>query len=163
MCVCVCVCVIFYYKPLHEACRCLEATAAFQNDHILSQIEVIDFSRAPLGNKQPVPSSPEEEKGDYIIGGPGPPSSLSSPQSAPSTSSGGVLLALMHPTLVLPKKTSTASVDFSFHNQLPEGALGCFHPWAFPMSFHGLLIWGIQALHSVNRWWRVCLFPPSHY
>ena len=27
----------------------------------------------------------------------------------------------MHPTLVLPKKASTASVDFSTHNHLPEG------------------------------------------
>ena len=69
----------------------------------------------------------------------------------PSPSSWGVLLALMHPTLVLPKKASTSSVDFSFHNQLPEEALGCFHPWAFPMSFHSLLIWGIQTLHSVKR------------
>ena len=113
--------------------------------------------------KQPVPSSPEEKKGDYKTGGPGPPSSPSSPQPAPPTSSRGVLLALMHPTLVHPKKASTASVDFPFHKQLPEGALECFHPWAFPMSFHSLLIWGIQALHSVNRWWRVCLFPPPHH
>ena len=38
----------FIYKPLHAACRCLEAAAAFQNDHILSQIETIDPSRAPI-------------------------------------------------------------------------------------------------------------------
>ena len=38
----------FIYKPLHSACRCLAATAAFQHDHILSQIEIINPSRAPL-------------------------------------------------------------------------------------------------------------------
>ena len=53
----------------------------------------------------------------------------------------------MHSTLVLPKKASTASVGFSFHNHLPEGALGCSLPWAFLMSSHSVLIWGIQALH----------------
>ena len=91
--------------------------------------------------KEPVPSSPEEKtKGNYIPGGPGPPSSPSPPEPAPSTSSVATLLALMHPTLVLPKKSNTASVDFSFYNHLPEGALGCFHPWAFPMSFHSFLI-----------------------
>ena len=44
----------------------------------------------------------------------------------------------------------------------PPGVLGCFHPFAFPMSLHGFLIWSSQALHSVNRWWRVCSFPPPH-
>ena len=58
------------------------------------------------------------DKGNYTTSGPGPLSSPSSPKSAPSTSSGGVLLALMHPTLVLPKKASTTSVEFSFNNHL---------------------------------------------
>ena len=61
------------------------------------------------------------------------------------------------------RKASTASVDFSFHNHLPEGALGCFHSWTFPISFHSRLICGIQALHSVKRWWRVCCLPPPHH
>ena len=62
------------------------------------------------------------------------------------------LLALMHPTLVFAKKSKTASVDFSLHSHLTEGALGCLHPWAFPISFHNFLIWGVHALHSVKRW-----------
>ena len=57
----------------------------------------------------------------------------------------------MHPTLVLLKNAKTASVDFSFHSHFPEGALRCFHLWAFSISFHNFLIWGIQALHSVKR------------
>ena len=47
---------------------------------------------------------------------------------------------MMHPTLVLPRNSKTAPVDFSLHSYLPEGALGCFHPCAFPMSFHSFLI-----------------------
>ena len=79
------------------------------------------------------------------------------------TSSSGTRLVLMHPALVLPRKARTASVDFSFHSHLPEGALGCFHPWAFPISFHIFRIWGFQALHSVKRWWRVCRFLTLHH
>ena len=30
-------------------------------------------------------------------------------------------------------------------------------PQTFPTSLHSL------ALHSVNRWWRVCFFPPPHH
>ena len=39
---------------------------------------------------------------------------------------------------------------FSFQSHLAEGALGYFHPHAFPMSFHSLVIWGRQALQSVK-------------
>ena len=119
--------------------------------------------------KQPIPSSPEgRNKGNYQPGGPGLPSSPSSPAPAPSCqlsslSSGSFLLIPMHPTLVLLEYTETASVDFSFQSHLPEGALGCLHPCAFPMSFHNFLIWGSQALHSVKRWCRVCCFPPPHH
>ena len=91
------------------------------------------------------------------------PSSPLSPETALAAFSGTTLLALIHPTLVLPKKSKTAPVDFSLHNHLTEGALGCLHPWAFPMSLHNFLIWGAHALHSVNRWWRVCFFPPPHH
>ena len=82
--------------------------------------------------KQPVPSPPKKKtQGNYIAGGPGPPSSPSSPalRSALTASSGTVLLAPMHPTLVLPKKSKTAPVDFSLHNHLTEG------PWG--ASTHG--------------------------
>ena len=42
-----------------------------------------------------------------------------------------------------PQKNQHCPVDFSFHNRLPKGALRCFHPWVFHMSFHSLLIWGV--------------------
>ena len=80
----------------------------------------------------------------------------------PRPFSGSFLLVPMHPTLVPLKKTNTASVDFSFHNQLIKEALGCFRPCAFPIFFYNFLIWGSQVLHSVNRWW-VCCFPPPHH
>ena len=67
---------------------------------------------------------------------------------------------LMHPTLMSLKKTSTVSVAFPSHSHLAEEALECFHPQA---SLHSLAIWRRQALHSVNRWWRVCFFPPPHH
>ena len=69
---------------------------------------------------------------NYLVGGPGPPSSPSSPDPSPATasvlvaSSGGTRLLPIHPTLVLPRNVNTAFVDFSFHNHLPDGALGCF-------------------------------------
>ena len=81
------------------------------------------------------------------------------------SSSGGFFLVLIHPTLVSLKNASTAFAAFSFHSHLAEGALGFFHPRAFPISFYSLAIWGRQALHSVNsnRWWRVRFFPPPHH
>ena len=57
---------------------------------------------------------------------------------------------LMHPTLVSLGNTKTASVVFSFQSQLTEGDLGCLHPCALPTSFHNLVIWGCQTLHSVR-------------
>ena len=96
-------------------------------------------------------------------GGPGPLSSPSPSNLTPSHSSpGGFLLALMHPTLVLVylKNVRTASVAFSFQSHLTEGALGCFHPHAFPMSFYSLVIWGRQALRSVKGGGRSVAFLP---
>ena len=143
---------LFIYRYMRPAAA-LTDSSGILHDHILSQIEIIDPGRATLSpsppkpphkgkrkkkghrKEMPIPSPPERKNaGNYSTGGPGPPSSPSSPEPAPSTSSGATLLALMHPTLVLPKKASTASVDFSFHNHLPEEALGCFHPLAFPNS-----------------------------
>ena len=71
-----------------------------------------------------------QEKAHYQ-GGPGPASSLS---LSPPSSSGGHLRATKHPTLVLLKKSSTSSVALSFQSSLAEGARGCFHQQAFPMS-----------------------------
>ena len=138
----------FIYKPPHAArramaaaCRCLEATATFQNDHILSQIEMINPSRALLSpsphtrqtkERTACPFIPRREKREItILAGPAHPPPLRRP-SPPPASSGGVLLALMHFTLVPPKTASTASMGFSFHNHLPERALGCFHPVGLP-------------------------------
>ena len=121
------------------------------------------FPNPPDKGKEPIPSSPGQGNKNvegYDPGGPGPPSSPSSPKPVLTPASSGSLRpTLTQPTLVSLRKASTASVDFSFHNHLPEGALGCFHSWAFPISFHSRLICGIQALHSVKRWWRVCLPP----
>ena len=171
-------CVTPIYIPLYAASCCLEATAVL-HDQFLSQAEMTDPSGATLspsphrplgkGKKQPILSSPEKgNKRNYTSGGPGPPSSPSSPAPASSChssslSSGSFLLVPMHPTLVLLRNTKTASADGSLHSHLPERALGCFHPCTFPIPFHGLQIWGNQALHSVNRWWRVCCFPPPRH
>ena len=116
--------------------------------------------------KKPIPSSPGQGNKNvegYDPGGPGPPSSPSPPEPVLTPASSSSLRStLKQPTLVSLRNASTASVDFSFHNHLPEGALGCFHSWAFPISFHSRLICGLQALHSVKRRWRVCLPPPHH-
>ena len=128
------------------------------------------FSCSPIRQTMEKSPSPHpQDKGiknvaGYRPGGPGPPSSPSSPEPVLTPeSSGSFRSALTQPTLVSLRKASTASVDLSFHSHLPEGALGCFHSWAFPMSFHSRLICGFQALHSVNRWWRVCCLSPPHH
>ena len=62
-----------------------------------------------------------------------------------------------HPTLVVRKNSKTASVAFSFHKCLTDGALGLSHSKASPTSFHSLLVCGRQAGHLVKRWcldWR---------
>ena len=59
----------------------------------------------------------------------------------------------MYPALVFRRKSRTASVAFSFHKLLAEGALGCFHPHAFPVSFHAFLACGARVRHLVKRWW----------
>ena len=51
----------------------------------------------------------------------------------------------------IPRNNKLASVDFSFHSHSTAGALGCFYPHAFPMSFESHVICGRQALHSVKR------------
>ena len=60
---------------------------------------------------------------------PRPPPCLTSPSHFPP---GSFPLVLMHPTLVSLRNLKTASVAFSFQSHLTEGALGCFHPHAFP-------------------------------
>lgn len=73
---------------------------------------------------------------NYILGGPGPPSSPSA--TSPSSSRGAI--ATMHPTLVSLKNVRTASVALSSPKVfLTEGALGCFRPHALPISCHTLL------------------------
>ena len=144
----------------------------FLHDHILglSQIEMIDPSRAPLSPSSHNPSgegggvnetkerdslflhSRRKKQGNYIAGEPGPPSSPSSPEPASwYLSSGSLLLVLMHPILVSFNNSKTASVDFSFNSHLIERALGCSHPCAPPMPFHILLICGSHTLHSVSK------------
>ena len=103
------------------------AAAAFLHDHILSQIEMVDPSRAPLPLH--------------------PPSQL--PRTPPPP--GSLLPVLMHPIPVSLDKSKTVSVDFSLHSHLAKGALGCFHPCAFPIPPHILLIYGRHALHPVNK------------
>ena len=101
----------------------------------------------------------------WCLGGsPGRPTLLPSlPELAPTPPSRNLHLALMRPTLMPPRKANMASVGFSLHSHLPEGAPGYFHPQAFPISFHSCAICGRQAQHSVNRWWQVCCFPPPHH
>ena len=141
----------FIYKPLHAArramgaaCRCLEATAALFNTTISCPRSIL------LGRPYPLLSIAAKQR------------KLHCRQAWPTFLSPVAQVRPVHllwgrptctdtPYPVLPKEASTASVDFSFHSHLPEGALGCFHPWAFPMSLHSFLIWGIQALHSVKR------------
>ena len=145
--------------------------AGFLHDHILSQIEITGPSglscllipeNPPKKEKeQPVLILPQEEKRNYINGGPSPPPSPPPPDPSPSlSSSGGFLLVLMHPTPASLRNFKTSSVVFSFQSHLTEGALECFHSHAFPTSSHNSLIRGSQARHSVKRWWRVCFSPP---
>ena len=103
----------------------------------------------------PSSSQPKKNKRNYICGVPGPPSSLSPLDTPPPhSSSGGFRLVLMRPTLVSVRYPKTASVAFSFQSHLTEGALGCFHPNAFPLSFQNHLICCSQAWHSMEREWR---------
>ena len=50
-------------------------------------------------------------------------------------SSGGVLLALIHPILVLPKNSNTALVDFSLHSHLTGTALSGLPPSAAALAY----------------------------
>ena len=129
------ICVYAYSRiliPLHAArkaiattCRCLEATAAFLHDHIMSQTEMIDPSRAPLPSyphktpdkgkrkidkrnnkeKNGQSSRPRNRKRQKKLhdwrARPIPPHLVA--QAYP-VFLGDFLLALMHPTLVLPRK-----------------------------------------------------------
>ena len=101
--------------------------------------------------------------------GSAPPSSLFAtwpPSSAsPSCSWGNpvTLADVLHPTLVSSRNSSTAPVALSFHSCLTAGALGCSRPQSLLTLFYSLLIWGAQALHSTNRWWRDCLLPLLHH
>ena len=102
------------------------------------------------GKEAPIPRPSEKRKTreTAFAAGSGP--------SPLHSSSGGLLLVVMCLTLVLPEKSKTASVAISLHSHLSEGAFGCSHPHAFPISFHNLVIWGRKAPHSVNWWRRVC-------
>ena len=75
--------------------------------------------------KESRPSRGKKHRGNYILGGPGPPSSSPEPDSvvssASAASSNTFRLTLMHPTPVLPRKAKTAPVDFSLHGHLPGG------------------------------------------
>ena len=72
-----------------------------------------------------------KDKGKYSLGGgwPSSPSDAlpSSPSDAwPSSSRGPITrVAVLQPTLVSPKNSSTASVAPSSHRHLTDGALGC--------------------------------------
>ena len=106
---------------------------AFTDIPTLSQTNILGPNRAPLS---PSPSSPKTKergksdrkkdkgkgKGKYVVGHPPHPR---------FPSSGGLLVATVHPALVSRRKSRTASVAFSFRRHLTEGALGCFHPHAF--------------------------------
>ena len=53
-----------------------------------------------------------------------PPSSASSPEAKPSTSLGPrTLIAVMHPTIILSKNSTTASIALTSHKSLTAGAL----------------------------------------
>ena len=51
----------------------------------------------------------------------------------------------LHPTLVSPKNSKTASMAPSAHSHLTDGALGCSQWQSSPILFHSLLIWETQA------------------
>ena len=85
--------------------------------------------------------------GNHILGGPGLPSSLPSPKSTSIISSRAVLLALTHPTLVLPKNSNTALADFSLHSHPTATALSGLSPsaaalaYSLAFSLPGVLWW----------------------
>ena len=116
--------------------------------------------------EQPIPSFRGENKGEYIHGGPGPPSSPSDTAPSPTTSSLGALATPadnQRPTGESSRNSSTASVAFSFYSLLTAGALGCPHPQSFPTRLQSFRIWGSRARHSVKRWWRDSLLPLPHH
>lgn len=78
--------------------------------------------------------------------GPDPPSTPSLSPSFPSSSGGASLIA--SPTLVSRKKVRTTGVALPPRKSvLMERARGCFHPHAFPTSFHISPPRGSQSLH----------------
>ena len=101
--------------PWQRLAAALAGSSGVLPAHILSQIEMIDPSRAPL-SPAPKKRPPDIEKGEnrqrkkpglslplkrkrkesYTAGGPGPPSSPSSPEPALVASSGTTLLDLIH-------------------------------------------------------------------
>ena len=106
----------------------------------------------------------ERNKRDAFMAGPASTLRLLRQIPPPSHSpSRGPRPVLMYPTLVSLKNAKIASVVFSFHSHQTEGALGCFHPHAFPISLHNLVIWGRRALHPVNKRWRVYFLPPPYH
>ena len=61
------------------------------------------------------------------------------------------LVAVLKPTLVFPKNSSTAPAASPAHSHPTDGALGCSQRQSFTILFHSLLIWGDQARHSVKK------------
>ena len=58
-------------------------------------------------------------------------------------------------------RPSTALVNVP---QKPDRrSLGLSHPKSLPTLPHSLFIWGAHALHSTNKWCRVCLLPQLHH
>ena len=95
----------------------------------------------PPDKREVVKRTKEKDKGKYILGGPGPSSSLSY-TSSPSLSSFTLALPddTLHPTRVSSRKPTTAPMASSFHSRLKASALGCSHLQAFPTLCHKVLI-----------------------
>ena len=98
--------------------------------------------------RQPPPPAPPFTISQ--MGGPGPPSSPSTPTLAPSELSspspsplrGGIMTIC--PTFVLRRKDSAAFVVLlSSKSKAIQGAFGCFHPQRFTTSFLSSWIWGM--------------------
>ena len=91
-----------------------------------------------------------------VYGGPGPPCSPNS-LSSPSSSSGGTLSVPMHPTLVVRKKSKTASVARPSNSSLTRVL-----PLARPPISYIFLACGAHARHWGKRWRRDRGSPLAH-
>ena len=128
------VCIIFYLLsryvrpegPRQRLRRCLSNCNHFIHDHILetrtglTNHSWVSPDKRNLACKVNRNKTKEKQrKKTHSEGGPGPSSFLS--LYSPSSSSGSLRIAVLHPTLVSHRNSSTASAAFSSHRSLNEG------------------------------------------